>query len=154
MNIVPISVSDPTPHRLDAHPKHWFSPCAPEAWYEFRKLDDARLAEGKPHLRLSTYIYRYRVFIKYCVFSEDFKIFRTLAFLCFPSVSVCVHTHTRRVEHHSAAAELVEFRKSQNLKEKTQYFMNTLYFTKCPRWRGWAKYRRPPLFCTPMVATI
>ena len=29
----------------------------------------------------------YRVFIKYCVFAEDFKIFRTLAFLCLPSVS-------------------------------------------------------------------
>ena len=39
----------------------------------------------------------YRVFIKYCVFSEDFKIFRTLVFLCFPSVSLC--THTRQVEH-------------------------------------------------------
>ena len=49
---------------------------------------------------LYTYIYFtyiiYRVFIKYCVFfSEDFKIFRTLAFLCFPSVSVCVHTPGR-----------------------------------------------------------
>ena len=31
------------------------------------------------------------MFIKYCVFLGDFKIFRTLAFLCFPSVSVCVH---------------------------------------------------------------
>ena len=27
----------------------------------------------------------------HCVFFEDFKIFRTLASLCFPSVSVCVH---------------------------------------------------------------
>ena len=26
-------------------------------------------------------------------FSEDYKIFRTLAFLCFSLVSVCVHTH-------------------------------------------------------------
>ena len=34
----------------------------------------------------------YRVFIKYCVFLKDFKILRTLAFLCFLSVSVCVHT--------------------------------------------------------------
>ena len=33
----------------------------------------------------------YRVFIKNCVFSQ--KIFRTLPFLCFPSVSVRVHTH-------------------------------------------------------------
>ena len=38
---------------------------------------------------------RYRVFIKYCVFFEDFKIFRTLAFLCFLSVSVYVHTTGR-----------------------------------------------------------
>ena len=37
----------------------------------------------------------YRVFIRYCVFLEDFKIFRTLAFLCFLSVSVCVHTPGR-----------------------------------------------------------
>ena len=40
---------------------------------------------------------RYRVFIKYCVFFENLKLFRTLAFLCFPPVSVCVHT--RQVEH-------------------------------------------------------
>ena len=40
----------------------------------------------------------YRVLIKYCVFFEDFKIFRTFAFLCFLSVSVCVCTHTRQVE--------------------------------------------------------
>ena len=39
--------------------------------------------------------FKYRVFIKYCVFFEYFKIFRTLAFLCFPSVSVCVHTPGR-----------------------------------------------------------
>ena len=37
----------------------------------------------------------YRLFIKYCVFFGDFKIFRTLAFLWFPSVSVCVHTPGR-----------------------------------------------------------
>ena len=37
---------------------------------------------------------KYRVFIKYCVFLEDFKIFRTLFSL---GVSVC--THTRQVEH-------------------------------------------------------
>ena len=35
----------------------------------------------------------FRVFIKYCVFSEDFEIFQTLAFLCFPSVSVYRYTH-------------------------------------------------------------
>ena len=36
-------------------------------------------------------------------------MFRTLAFLCFPSVLVCVHTPGRYKT--SAAAELVEFRK-------------------------------------------
>ena len=33
-----------------------------------------------------------KVFMTYCVFFEDFRIFRTLAFLYFPSVSMCVHT--------------------------------------------------------------
>ena len=35
---------------------------------------------------------RYRVFIKYCVFFEDFNIFSGL---CFLSMSVCVHTPGR-----------------------------------------------------------
>ena len=51
-----------------------------------------------------------------------------MAFLCFPSVSVCVHTPGR--ENTSAAAELAEFRKIQKIKEKTQYLMNTLYLLK------------------------
>ena len=38
-------------------------------------------------------ILNYALLIKYFVFSKDFKIFRTLASLCSPSVSVCVHTH-------------------------------------------------------------
>ena len=37
----------------------------------------------------------YRVFIKYCVFSEHFKIYRTLVFLCFNLVLMCVHTQGR-----------------------------------------------------------
>ena len=38
--------------------------------------------------------------VKYCVFSEDFKIFRTLAFLCFPSVSVrCSRTDRVQKNH-------------------------------------------------------
>ena len=37
----------------------------------------------------------YRLFIQYCCFFEYFKIFRTLAFFCFPSVSVCVYTPGR-----------------------------------------------------------
>ena len=34
----------------------------------------------------------YRVFIKYCVFFEDFKIFRTLLFSVFPRCQ-CVYAH-------------------------------------------------------------
>ena len=49
----------------------------------------------------------YRVFIKYWVFFENFQIFRSLAFHCFPLVSVSVCTHTPA----SAAAELAEVRK-------------------------------------------
>ena len=67
----------------------------------------------------------YRVFIKYFVFSEFLKIFPTLAFLCFPSVSVCVHTHQAgRKPALQQSWQILE--KSQNLKEKTQYLMNTL----------------------------
>ena len=47
----------------------------------------------------------YRVFLKYCVFFEDFEIFRSL----FPSVLMCVHTPDRW--NTSPAAELAEFRK-------------------------------------------
>ena len=68
----------------------------------------------------------YSVFIKYCVFSTDFRIFRTLAFLCFPSVSVCVHKTGR--EKTNAAAELADFIKITKFQgKKTQYLMNTLY---------------------------
>ena len=59
----------------------------------------------------------YRGFIKYCVFSEDFKIFRTLTFLCFPSVSV----RTPALQQNWQSSE-----KKQNIKEKTQDLMNTL----------------------------
>ena len=41
------------------------------------------------------WIFNYRVFMKYCVISKDVRIFRTLVFLCFPSVSVRVHTPGR-----------------------------------------------------------
>ena len=44
--------------------------------------------------------------------SKDFRIFRTLAFLCFPLLSVCVHTPGRW--NTSDAAELTEFRKNTN----------------------------------------
>ena len=78
-------------------------------------------------------IYLYRVFIKYCVFSEDFKIFRTLAFPCLPSVSVRVYIHqagrTPALQQNWQSSE-----KSQNLKEKIQYLMNTLFFTEMSFW--------------------
>ena len=70
----------------------------------------------------------YRVFIKYCVFfPQDCRIYRTLVFLCFPLVSVYVHTPG--MLNTSAAAELAESEKFQNVKEKTQQLMNTLYHT-------------------------
>ena len=61
----------------------------------------------------------YRVVIRYCVFSKILNIFRTLASLGFPSVSVCEHNGR-------SAAELAEFRKITTFEGKTQYLMNTL----------------------------
>ena len=50
-----------------------------------------------------------------------------MAFLCLPSVSVCVYTHQAgrkpALQQNWQSSE-----KSQNFKEKTQYLMNTLYF--------------------------
>ena len=63
-----------------------------------------------PYVKAYIVTSTYMAFIKYCVFSEDFKIFRTLACLCFLSVSVCVHTH-QAGKKTSAAPELAEFRK-------------------------------------------
>ena len=51
--------------------------------------------------------------LKILCFLEDFKMFRTLAFLCFPSVSVCVHTPAQQQDGHSSE-------KSQHFTEKTQ----------------------------------
>ena len=51
---------------------------------------------------------KYRVFIKYCVFPRFWNIFRTLAALGFPSVSVCVHNGRSKT---SNVAELAEIRK-------------------------------------------
>ena len=50
---------------------------------------------------------------------EDLKIFWTLAFLRFPSVSVCVHIPGRK--NTSAAAELAEFRKIKKNKENIHH---------------------------------
>ena len=61
----------------------------------------------------------YRVFTKYCVFSKDFKIFRTLTFLC-----VYTHQAGRKPE---LKQNWQSSEKSQSFKEKTQYLMNTLY---------------------------
>ena len=69
----------------------------------------------------------YRVFIKYCDFSKDFIIIRTLALLCFPLV--CVYTYQAEVEHQRCSRTGRAQKKSQHFKEKTQYLMNTLYIT-------------------------
>ena len=47
-----------------------------------------------------------------------------MAFLGFPSVSVCVHNDRSNT---SAAAELAEFRRITAFYGKTKYLMNTLY---------------------------
>ena len=65
---------------------------------------------------------KYRVFIKYCVFLEDFKIFRTLFSL--GGVSVC--THTRQVEH-QRCSRTFRVQKNPKILRKTQYLMNTLH---------------------------
>ena len=60
-----------------------------------------------------------------CFFPKDLLIFRTLAFLCFPLVSVCVHIpgrYTPAMEQNYQSSE-----RSQNSKEKTQYLINTPY---------------------------
>ena len=59
----------------------------------------------------------YRVFIEYCVFFDYIKIFRTLAFLCFPSVSVCVYTYQAGIEL-ALQQNWQSSEKSQNFKEK------------------------------------
>ena len=57
----------------------------------------------------------YRVFIKYCVFFECFKIFRTLAFSLDPWC-----THTRQVEHQRCSCKK-SLKNHKNYKEKTHY---------------------------------
>ena len=65
---------------------------------------------------------RYRVFIRYCVFSEFLKIFRTLFSL---GVSVC--TNTRQVEIQRCSRTGRVQKNQTKIKEKTQYLINTLY---------------------------
>ena len=67
------------------------------------------------------------MFIRYCVFSEFFNIPDSdLSLLSF-GVSVCAHI--RQVEN-QPCSRTDKFSKSQNYKEKTQYFINTLHY-KC-----------------------
>ena len=65
---------------------------------------------------------RYRLFIKYCVFSLKFWDFSELCQFCCSAGFLpawCVYTHWRR-----GKTELGIFKKKS---EKTQYLMNTLY---------------------------
>ena len=88
-------------------------------------------------------------------FSTDSKIFRTLAFLCFPSVSVCVYTcragRTSALQQNWQGLE-----KSQNFKETTQHLMNTLYLAihqyVCQSYRPAEVWRRSA-GCSGSVAT-
>ena len=71
-------------------------------------------------------IQRYRVFIKYCVFFHDFEIYSRLC------VSMCMYTACgppRQMAGRTPALKQnwQSLEKSQLLKEKTQYLMNTLY---------------------------
>ena len=58
-------------------------------------------------------------------FSEDFKVFRTLAFLCFHRCQ-CVYTH-KAGKKPALQQSWQSSEKSQNFKEITQYLLNTLY---------------------------
>ena len=60
----------------------------------------------------------YRVFIKYCVFSEDFKNIPDSGLSLF-SLGVSMCTHTRQVEHQRCS-------RTGRVQKKTQYLMNTL----------------------------
>ena len=70
------------------------------------------------------------MFIEYCVFLEDFKIYSGEASLGFPSVSVCVNNGRSKT---STAVELAEFRKITTLRKnaifnehsvKCKFFVN------------------------------
>ena len=74
--------------------------------------------EKTQYLMNTLYHLSYRVLIKYCVFSELFKIFRTLFSLC---VSVCTHTRPALLQNWQSLENHKFFM------EKTQYLMNTLY---------------------------
>ena len=74
-----------------------------------------------------TYVGRYRVFIKYCVFFQKILEYSEVwSFSVFPWCP-CAYTHqagrTPALQQNWQSSE-----KSQNFKEKTQYLMNTLYW--------------------------
>ena len=73
----------------------------------------------------SRFTSRYRVFIKYCLFSEFLKYSGLLPFSVF-SLCQCVYTHqagrTPALQQNWQSSE-----KSQNFKEKSHYLMNILY---------------------------
>ena len=62
-------------------------------------------------------------------FFEDFKIFRTLAFLCFLSVSVCVHTYTRQVEHQRCSRTGRVQKKHKILRKNTIFNEHTVVYS-------------------------
>ena len=69
------------------------------------------------------YVCTYRVFIYYCVFFEDIKIYSKL---WFSLLSVCVHRNScRPPDGRLIATDRVK--KNHNILRKTQFLLNTLY---------------------------
>ena len=67
----------------------------------------------------------YRMFIKYCVFSEVFKNIPDSGLSLF-SLGVSVYAHQTGRKPPALQQNWQSSEKSQNFKEKTQYLMNTL----------------------------
>ena len=70
------------------------------------------------------------MFINYCVFFEDFEIFQTLAFLCFPSVSVCVHQICSRTGRFQKNSKIL--RKNTIINEHPVYYTYMSFGKFCP----------------------
>ena len=95
-------------------------------WVEEAEIIKVAIKYGTPpvgNLQRERYIYIYRVFIKYCVFSLKFCVFSELCLFCcsagfLPAWYVCTHTDT---EGKQSSEYFEKFGK------KTQYLMNTLY---------------------------
>ena len=73
---------------------------------------------------------KYRMFIKYCVFFENFKIYSGLwPLLVFQRcVNGPLNGRTPALQQNWQSSE-----NSQHFKEKTQYLMNTLYYPQLER---------------------